>query len=165
MTDTIKLRGIEVEDFCNYKKPAMFIITSYCDFKCCHEGGFPEEWCQNEPLIKNTTPRDISLNKIIKAYMNNEITEAVVFGGMEPMLQFEEVLSFIDYLRRLDCEDPVIIYTGYYKDEIADQVEQLKQYKNVIIKYGRYIPNDDPHLDEVLGVVLASNNQYAERIS
>ena len=28
----------------------------------------------------------------------------------------------------------------------------------------RFIPNQKPHFDEVLGVVLASENQYAERI-
>ena len=41
----------------------------------------------------------------------------------------------------------------------------LYDYKNIIIKYGRYIPNQTPHRDEVLGVNLASDNQYAERIS
>jgi hypothetical protein len=40
----------------------------------------------------------------------------------------------------------------------------LWDYKNIIIKYGRYIPNQTPHYDEVLGVYLASDNQYAVRI-
>ena len=34
-------------------------------------------------------------------------------------------------------------------------------YHNIIIKYGRYIPNDGKHFDRVLGVELVSNNQYA----
>ena len=38
-------------------------------------------------------------------------------------------------------------------------------YSNIIIKFGRFIPNREPHFDEVLGVNLASNNQYAKRIS
>ena len=37
-------------------------------------------------------------------------------------------------------------------------------FKNIIIKYGRYIPDQEPHYDEVLGVNLASDNQYAERL-
>jgi len=37
--------------------------------------------------------------------------------------------------------------------------------KNIIIKYGRFIPDKEKHYDEVLGIYLASDNQYAERIS
>jgi hypothetical protein len=43
--------------------------------------------------------------------------------------------------------------------------EQLKSFSNIIIKFGRFIPNQEPHYDEVLGVKLASDNQYARRIS
>jgi hypothetical protein len=32
------------------------------------------------------------------------------------------------------------------------------------MKYGRYIPNNKGRFDKVLGVQLASDNQYAERI-
>ena len=35
----------------------------------------------------------------------------------------------------------------------------------IIIKYGRFIPNQQKHYDEILGVYLASDNQYAEKIS
>ena len=41
----------------------------------------------------------------------------------------------------------------------------LKNYDNIIIKYGRYIPNQPSRYDSILGVTLASDNQYAERIS
>ena len=47
--------------------------------------------------------------------------------------------------------------------EIA--VEELKKYPNIVVKYGRYIPNSESHYDEVLGITLASSNQYAEKIS
>ena len=57
------------------------------------------------------------------------------------------------------------IYTGYYKNEIQDQIDVLKLYPNIIVKFGRYIPNQSPHYDKILGVELASNNQYAEKIS
>ena len=55
--------------------------------------------------------------------------------------------------------------TGYYKEEIQDKIEWLKLYEPIIIKYGRFIPNQQPHYDETLGVMLASDNQYAERLS
>ena len=48
---------------------------------------------------------------------------------------------------------------------IINKVCLLSNYKNIIIKYGRYITNQEKHYDEVLGVYLASENQYAERIS
>lgn len=41
----------------------------------------------------------------------------------------------------------------------------LKQFSNIVLKTGRYIPGHEKHYDEVLGVYLASNNQQAERIS
>lgn len=39
------------------------------------------------------------------------------------------------------------------------------KWKNIIVKFGRFIPNQHPHYDEVLGINLASDNQYAEKIS
>ena len=63
------------------------------------------------------------------------------------------------------CDDPVIIYTGYYKDELKEQVEELSKYKNIYFKFGRYKPGYQIHYDEVLGVNLVSDNQYGEKIS
>ena len=63
------------------------------------------------------------------------------------------------------CSDDIVIYTGYNFDEIRYQVLTLKQFENIIIKFGRYLPDQDSHFDEVLGVSLASNNQYGEKIS
>ena len=61
--------------------------------------------------------------------------------------------------------DDIVIYTGYKKYEIENQLAQLKQFPNIVVKFGRYIPQQPPVYDEVLGVELASLNQYAERIS
>jgi hypothetical protein len=46
---------------------------------------------------------------------------------------------------------------SFYKD--------LCQFSNIIIKFGRFRPGQEPHYDEVLGVKLASDNQYAKRVS
>lgn len=59
----------------------------------------------------------------------------------------------------------MVIYTGYYPQEMENQIQALSSYKNIIIKFGRYIPNKEPVYDDVLGVKLASDNQFAERIS
>ena len=162
--NSIKLRGIVMEDFCNYKEPSMFLITSYCDFKCCHEAGLPESVCQNEPMIKDTEVKDYDIDHIIQAYLDNDISQAVVFGGLEPMMQFTEVLNFIDEFRKVS-DDPVIIYTGYNKDELEVELEDLIKYgkKNIIVKFGRFIPNANSRYDEILGLELISDNQHAER--
>ena len=50
-------------------------------------------------------------------------------------------------------------------DEILSKIEDLLKFSNIIIKFGRYIPGQKPHYDEILGVNLASDNQYAEVIT
>ena len=81
------------------------------------------------------------------------------------MLQFEEVKSLIKKFRDNGCNDEFVIYTGYNKNEISSQIEVLKQFKNIIVKFGRFVPGQEKHFDDVLGVYLASPNQRAERIS
>ena len=51
------------------------------------------------------------------------------------------------------------------KEEIDGEIHFLMSMPNIIVKFGRYIPNQQSRKDEILGVVLASPNQYAERIS
>ena len=160
----MRLRGIVFEDFVNYKKPSLFLITTSCDWKCCKEAGIPISVCQNSELMKSDA-KEYSDESIYKAYSTNDISQAIVIGGLEPMLQLEELINLIKTFRGNGCDDPIIIYTGFNKTEILYQVEQLKMFKNIIIKFGRYIENSNPIYDEVLGVTLASDNQYAEKIS
>jgi hypothetical protein len=77
------------------------------------------------------------------------------------MLQYPEIAAFIGELRQSCCYDTVVIYTGYTEPEIAGLLPSLRDLGNVIIKFGRYMPGQQPHLDDVLGVKLASDNQYA----
>lgn len=164
MEEKIHLKGVVMEDFVNYAKPSLFLITCKCDWKCCHEANIPITVCQNEPVVRQDT-KDFLISSIYKAYIDNEITKAVVIGGLEPILQFEEVLSLLDYFRKQNCNDDFVIYTGYYKEEIGKEIEQLKKYPNVVLKYGRYKPNSISRYDDVLQITLVSDNQYAERIS
>lgn len=155
------IKGLLDEDFVNYKKPSMFIIFPYCDFKCDKENG--NQFCQNwelskQPAIEHDTAA------IVERYMSNPITKAVVCGGLEPMCTFDELLDFVGKLRER-ADDDIVIYTGYYPEEIPQQLEALRRYKNIIVKFGRFHPNDKKHYDETLGVFLASNNQYAINIS
>lgn len=164
MANIISLRDVVVEDFCNYKLPSMFLISSYCDWKCCHEANIDESVCQNHGLVSGPV-KQIPYESLYQAYINNNITKAIVIGGLEPFLQFEEILGLISYFREKGCMDVFVIYTGYYFSEIPEQIEKLRKIPNIIVKYGRYIPDKSSRYDEVLGITLVSNNQYAEKIS
>ena len=96
--------------------------------------------------------------------MNNPISSAVVFGGLEPMDSLDSLIPLVT-LFRLHTQDPIIIYTGYTEEEAKQAVEELRNYPNIIIKFGRFVPNATPRYDEVLGVTLVSDNQYAVKIS
>ena len=151
------LTQLITEDFVNFKKPSMFLSTSVCSFKCDKEKGC--QICQNSSLA--AAPKiEVDDLKIIKNYIKNDITEAIVIGGLEGFDTFEEVLSFINKFRAVS-NDQIVIYTGYYPSEIKDKLKELYDFKNIIVKFGRFIPNDTPRYDEILGVTLASSNQFA----
>lgn len=155
------VKDIVEYDIVNYKKPSMFIITTSCTFKCEKECGI--QCCQNEEIIKQKNIV-ISDEEIVKRYINNPLSHAIVFGGLEPFDTFDELTKLIT-LFRFTCEDDIVIYTGYYENEIKDKLDFLKSFPNVIVKFGRFIPNQKGRFDEVLGVKLASENQYAQKIS
>ena len=155
------VKGITDEDFINFKAPSMFIASATCSFKCDMEYGLPI--CQNGALA-NQPDIEVSMIGLIERYQDNPITKAIVFGGLEP-LDDDDTLIFISLLRSMNIMDDVVIYTGYTEEEVGDKLIELKKLKNVIVKFGRFLPGHQPHYDPVLGVKLASNNQYAERLS
>lgn len=157
------IKGILDEDFVNYKEPSMFIAFPNCTFKCEKDCG--QRVCQNSTLA-SAPSIFISENEVIERYINNPITSSVVLGGLEPFDSFPEMANFIRNFRlKYHCNDNLVIYTGYTEDEIKEDIEALSVYKNIIIKFGRFVPNQEPHYDEVLGVMLTSDNQYAKKIS
>lgn len=161
----MRVKTIVDEDFVNYKKPAMFIGTISCGGKCCIEAGIPLSVCQNDGW-RASAPISIDDEQLCLRYLDNPLTKSIVFGGLEPFEQFDELLFLVSKLRmEYHCNDTVVIYTGYNLTEIMPEVDILKKFENIIIKFGRYVPNQSKHFDEVLGVYLASDNQYAERIS
>lgn len=167
------IKGITDEDFINYKVPSMYIATATCSFKCDKEYG--HQICQNSELVKQPTHNVDELD-IVSRYISNPITKAIVFGGLEPIDSPFDLFWLIN-LFRTETKDDIVIYTGYTKEELqnmdiqypnahtVNMFSSLQFFKNIVIKFGRYIPNQQPHYDPVLGVYLASDNQYAERIS
>lgn len=160
----MRVKGIVQEDFVNYKIPSMFIATNICNWKCCLEQGLNISICQNQSTIQQPDI-DFFPQEVYNMYISNDISEAIVFGGLEPILQFGDMMEIIKYFREHGCEDDVVVYTGYYPSEISNEIKILKQYKNIIMKFGRYMPNNSPHYDDVLGVKLISDNQYGMKIS
>lgn len=158
----MKLKCLIDEDFVNYKKPSLFLGFPSCTWKCEKECG--QKMCQNKELALSPDI-EISCKTIVDRYMENPITKAIVCGGLEPFDNWEDLVNLIHEFRK-HTQDFIIIYSGFYLSEINDKVEYLRQnYDNIIVKFGRFVPNQEPHYDEVLGVKLASSNQYSERIS
>lgn len=155
------IKGLVDEDFVNYKKPSMFISFPTCSWKCEKECG--EHCCQNSALAQ-TPDIEIYISDLVNRYLSNPITSAIVCGGLEPFNSWYDLLKLISDLRT-KTNDDIVIYTGYKEDEISYAVDCLSVFPNIIIKFGRFIPNQQTHYDEVLGVNLASDNQYARRIS
>ena len=56
----------------------------------------------------------------------------------------------------------MVIYTGYTEGELKSNkmLDEISSWYNIKIKVGRYIPNSKSRYDKVLGVTLASDNQY-----
>lgn len=159
----MRVKGIIEEDFVNYKVPSMFINTCFCDFKCCTELGLDVGVCQNSPLAQAPS-KEIPDEVIYEHFVNNPITKAVVIGGMEPMLQLDEVESLIKLFRDNGNDSEFVIYTGYYPEEITEQLESLKSLGTIVIKFGRFIPDRPSRYDDVLGITLSSDNQFAKKI-
>ena len=171
----MKIKGIIDEDFINYKLPVMYIAFPSCTFKCDIENG--SQYCINCGLV-NEPDIEVSKEALIERYISNPISKGVVLAGLEPFDSFMDLFSFVDCFRRqYKLNDPIIIYTGYTEEEcingqfsnskmkidktFGDEWKMLIKY-GVIIKFGRFRPNEESHYDDVLGINLASNNQYAK---
>ena len=176
----MKIKGLIDECFNDYKKPSMYIAFPTCTFKCDDLNDC--KICQNSELV-HSPDIEIKKEEIIERYINNPITSAIVFSGLEPFDSILDVVAFITCLREeYHCNDDIVIYTGYTEEELkdgrystnyqktnnktlADLYTYICHYPNIIIKFGRFVINEQPHFDEVLGIKLNSLNQYARKVS
>lgn len=160
----MEVKGIVDEDFGNYRKCSMFIIFPKCSFKCDKENH--SNYCHNSSLI-NEPSIDIPYNAICKRYINNPLSHSIVLGGLEPFDSFDDMVNLISILRyTYHCDDDIVVYTGYTEEEVEDKLTYLtfKHCLPLLIKFGRFRPNQKPHYDELLGVSLANDEQYAKWI-
>lgn len=163
---TIKLHGFLEEDLQDYKKASMFLAFPKCSFKCALEQGLqPEKVCQNYFNIKEKS-LDFDLSFLYNIYIQNPITEAFVLGGLEPLDTFEDVLAFIEFIREEKAlDDDIVIYTGYYPEEVDEKIKKLKKFNNIYMKCGRFRLGQEKHFDSVLGINLANKEQFGIKIS
>ena len=150
----MKIFGIN-ETFNDYKKTGLYIAFTKCKLNCFG--------CQNIEL-KDKIPLEIDVDDLSKFIINNPIIDSIICSGLNPMDSFLELQMLIHKIRRFSKMD-IVIYTGYKEKDLDWQIISLKQYPNIIIKFGEYIKERDYIFDEVLQVTLASDNQYAKKIS
>lgn len=153
------IREVVGDWYCN----AVLISSIACDWKCEKEGLTPLCSCQNSHLTKLPNI-ELSSKEIIDIYIKHETAKALIFAGLEPMLQIDEILEIIKDFRKEFSEDDIIIFTGYNKEELTPQLAKLRLYKNIYVKFGRYIADSKPKIDPVGGIILASDNQYIEKL-
>lgn len=158
------VKGIIDEDFSNYKKCSMFVIFPKCSMKCDIENHI--ECCHNSSLLKERDI-DVSSDSICQRYLENPLTQALVIGGLEPFDSPEDLLDLVQTFRsHFGCTDDIVIYTGYTEDELRDDPTfiTIQCFCSIIVKFGRFRPNQEPHFDPILGVSLANDEQYAKYI-
>lgn len=164
----MKIKGLVDEDLVNYRLCSMYVIFPKCSFKC----GIGN--CQNFSALSDAPIIDIKPEEICERYKKNPLTHALVLGGLEPFDSPFDLMSLIDCFRnKYGIMDDIVIYTGYSEDDfilctepvLGPLYSNILKYPNIVVKFGSYIPNERPHFDEVLGINLASNNQYGKRIS
>ena len=159
----MKIKGIVDYDCVNYKNPCLTVMFPTCTFKCDKDNNC--KICQNWALTLEPSI-EVSYDFIINYYLQNPLTKAFCFQGLEPFDSFSEMAELIKTIRiDYSLEDEIIIYTGYNPEEKEEEIKWLKLFPNIIIKWGRFIVGEEPHYDELLGINLASKNQYGEKIS
>ena len=156
------LKGIIDCDFVNYKEPVLTLEFPKCNFKCDKLNGY--QVCQNSALAREPDI-EISFTEIWDLYKKNPLTKGFCCQGLEPLDSMSDLLDFIRFIRKTkQCNDPIIIYTGYNQYEYDGVEGALVNFTNIIVKWGRYILGEEPHYDKILGINLASNNQWSEYI-
>jgi organic radical activating enzyme len=149
----LKLKQLIDEDFVNYKVPSMFIAFPHCTMKC------GKDVCQNSALLCSPSI-DISVEDLLKRYSENPISKALVIGGLEPFDDYEELLELVTKFRERFSDD-IVIYSGYYPEELQYELRSLTSVGSIIIKFGRFLNTGNSRYDDILGVTLSGDNQYA----
>ena len=161
--DVIRVLDVNACDCVNNKDITFNIAAGVsCSFKCCPEH---PEICQNNPLCQQRV-KHVFISKLVNQYVRQKLASSITIQGLEPLDNLIELLWFLWYLRK-QTSDAVFVWTGYTEEEAEWFIKVIKDLNldNIFIKFGRFVLNGEPRFDDVLGVVLASSNQYCKKIS
>lgn len=139
----------------------MIPIGISCEWKCkeCINKKHKDEYVISFPTI----------GEIIEQYQRNILASTIIFAGLEPLDSIPNLTLIIDHFRQV-TNDTIIIYTGYEIDEMTSNSDglwlfhELKSYGNILIKFGRYIKDRPKVFNEILGIDLASDNQWVLKL-
>ena len=131
----MKVKFLVEEDFVNYKKPSMFIGFPTCTWKCEKECG--KKMCQNSSLA-HSPDIEIEYEEIVKRYLDNPISKAVVFGGLEPFDSLSNLNHLVKEFRK-HTDDDIVIYTGYTEDELLQYPYQISYLESIRFRFIRVI--------------------------
>lgn len=162
--NNIYLIDVKSDNITDYIKTSLLLVFPYCSGKC--------KGCQNYELQKkgDSLKKQFKIDSIISYYDSLTTHEAIVCAGLEPFDSFNDLYLLVENLfsdenRNIDF----VIYTGYYKEEIENLVNNMIKLlkdnnKSLIIKYGRYDETDIKEWkSNILGVKISTKNQYIEK--
>jgi uncharacterized radical SAM superfamily protein len=144
------------ETFVDYKKTGLYVSGSRCDLKC--------KECFNENLKHSPTIKINPIQFVEDYIIKNQVIESVIFSGLNWFDKFEDLIQLVNCIR-VKSDIDIVIYTGYKESEVLNEIDMLKENKNIIVKFGRFIPNQEPIWDELGGIYLANKGQYFKKIS
>ena len=160
----MKIYGLKPNDVVNYRHPSLFVGMGTCNWKCCIEAGMDKSLCQNSELAL-APKHEVAAIELCNIYNTSKLDEALVIGGLEPLDDMDGLLDLVGAFD-VNCTGDIVIYTGYTEEEkqnvIVDEILPLIKRNHLIVKFGRFVPNQEKHYDTILGVDLASDNQYGK---
>jgi pyruvate-formate lyase-activating enzyme len=118
--------------------------------------------CFNES-VKQEPNRCSYIPNILDEIQANPFNEGVILAGLEWSSQPKELIALVKEATKRHL--PIIIYTGYTSDQFIRRVPRIKEFPNVLIKYGSFNQNLRSFEHKEYGVNLASTNQHIQKIS
>jgi len=155
----MKVAGNPKTVFNDYKKVGLYIATPFCNFKCVKEAKEKgvEVTCHNGGLDYVS---DMSAQDVVEKHLSiNPFAECIILSGLDPIDNWVETKQFINDFRKItDME--IVLFTGYYPNEIMDKLVELEHHEDIMFKFGRFNPINKPRFDDLGGVKLSTGNQY-----
>jgi len=102
-------------------------------------------------------------DEIMDEIMSNPFNEGVILAGLEWSLQPTELLALVKSATVRNM--PVIVYTGHDINTFLRRVPLIKQFTEVLVKYGAYDESKLSLTHEAYGIKLASTNQHIDSIA